>query len=161
MEATAAAPRRKRGPEKAKSAADWKRRRVHTDVTLPSGTVVDITLPNLPQLIKSGKLPNALLEAALRQQNAQEVTKELLEETWDYTEYIIPLMLVEPEISAEDVAELPAEDLELLTAFASRQTDVDAAYRQLGGLDTLDRFREARGIWTSAEDDATGEGGNA
>ena len=145
-----------RGPQQVSSAEAWKRRAQHDGVTLPSGAVVSIRLPNVPQMVKTGQLPNELLAAAMQHQGKDEITKEIIESTADYVQFIIPQMLVEPEIAPEDVPELPYEDIELLIAFANRSTDMDAAYRQLGGLDTVGRFREARGIWTSPEDDEAG-----
>lgn len=131
---------------KAKTADDLKKRAVHKDVTLPSGIKVDIRLPNLPQMIKSGTLPNELIDAAIEHQNSEKITKEILVETWEFTEFIVPLTLVTPEITKEDVKDLDINDLELLTAFAARRTDMDAIGHQLGGLETQEAFRKHRGI---------------
>lgn len=152
----------KRGPQKVTSAAAWKKRATHTDITLPSGAVVDVRLPNLPEMVKSGTLPNPLLEAAVKQQTAKEVDAQLLEDTWDYIVFIVPRMVTSPEVTEDDVKDLPPEDLEMLVSFANRTNDMDAAYRQLGGLDKLQAFREARGIWIAGEDDEdAGAGGEA
>lgn len=133
-----------RGPRRARTAADLKRRAVHDNVVLPSGAIVSIRLPNLPLLVKSGKLPNALVDAAIRSRNVEEVTREMIEEEWDYTEFIIPLILVEPEVEAADVQEMDPSDIQLLLSFVARITDTDAIGRQLGGLDTQESFREFR-----------------
>jgi hypothetical protein len=127
----------------------WKRKRVHEGVTLPSGFVVDVTIPNLPEMVKSGTLPNHLIEAATKQAKAREITKELLEQTWEFTLFIIPRTVVNPKIEADDVGDLPVQDLEMLASFASRTTDIDAVGHQLGGLETQQGFRDLRGLFTS------------
>lgn len=68
MPETETKPENTRGPEKVTSAAALKKRAVHKDVTLPSGAIVEIKLPNLSQMIKAQTLPNELVDAALRQQ---------------------------------------------------------------------------------------------
>jgi hypothetical protein len=135
-----------RAPKRVTTADGLKQRALHRGVVLPSGAIVDIRIPNLALLIKSGTLPNDLIQSALKTQNVEEVTREMIEENWDYTAFILPRMLVSPEITEEDVGELDALDIELLTNIAARRTDVDAIGRQLGGLDTQSSFREFREI---------------
>lgn len=138
-------------PPKPVSKTAWKKAKVHEGVTLPSGTVVSITLPNLPRMIKAGELPNALLDQALGANAAAKeegkVTKEMLEQAWEYTEFIVPLTVVEPKIETTDVGDLPTQDLEMIAAFASRVRDMDAVGHQLGGLETVKAFRRVRGIY--------------
>lgn len=131
---------------KAASKTAWKKASVHEGVTLPSGTVVDINIPSLPKLIKAGQVPNHLIDIAIEQGSAEKITKEVLEQTWEFTQYIIPQMVVNPAITAEDVDDLPPLDLEMLISFASRVTDVDAVGHQLGGLETQSSFRDIRGL---------------
>ena len=57
---------------KATSTAAWKKARVHEGVTLPSGAVVDINVPNLSQLIASGQLPNTLIDSAMKHDSAED-----------------------------------------------------------------------------------------
>lgn len=141
-------------PEKTKTLAGLKKRAVHEDVTLPSGAVVDIKLPNLPSMVESGAIPNDLIESALAQQSAEKLTVDILKHTWDWTVFIIPRMLVTPKINtdrdaakiADDVREIDAADTQLLLDFAARRTDMDAVGHQLGGLETQRSFREHRGI---------------
>lgn len=133
-------------PVRAKSAADLKKRAVHENVTLPSGILVDIKLPNLPQMIKSKGIPNDLVDSALAQQDAEKLTREILEETWDWAEFIIPLILVSPKVETDDVKELDPADIQLLLDLGARRTDMDAVGHQLGGLETQKAFREHRGI---------------
>ena len=49
-----------------------------------------------------GAYDNELLDAAIKQSTAREVDRELLENTWDYLEYIVPLMVVTPKVETED-----------------------------------------------------------
>lgn len=133
-----------RGPVKVRTKDQLKARAIHRDVVLPSGAVVDIKIPNLPQMIKGGTVPNDLIDAALQHQSAEAITREMIEETWEYTQFIVPYVLVTPEINSDDVEDLDALDIELLANFASRRTDTDAVGRQLGGLDTQASFREFR-----------------
>lgn len=140
-----------------KSKDAWKAKKVHRDVVLPSGATVDITLPNIAQMAKTGSIPNGLLRIALKQDPKPGETKpeaeDILKENWEFAEFIVPIMVVEPAgLTVDDVNELPPEDVELLVAFAIRQTDTDAAHRHIGGLETYQSFRDARGIFTSDPD---------
>lgn len=139
-----------RGPDRVTSKDAWAKRGVHEGVTLPSGAVVDIKLPNLPLLIKSGTLPNPLLAQALESRKQTEIDREWIERNWEFTIFIVPRTVVSPEVTEDDVAsgDLPVEDLEQIVAFASRTTDMDAVGRHIGGLDTVKSFRDARGIFT-------------
>lgn len=124
----------------------WKKAKFHPGVTLPSGTVVSIELPNLSALIKSGTIPNALIEQALAQRNAKQITKENLLETWEFTRFIVPQTVTDPEITSDDVDDLPIEDVEMIVNFATRNSDIDAVGHQLGGLETQKSFRKFRGL---------------
>ena len=136
---------------KAATKTSWKKAAVHEGVTLPSGTVVSIKLPNLSLMLRTGQLPNGLVEAAVNQQNAidsgnPQITAEMIEQQWDFYAFLVSKTVVEPEISQEDVAEIPAEDIEMIVEFATRQRDMDAVYRHLSGLDTQESFRRFRGV---------------
>lgn len=131
---------------KAVSKTAWKEANVHTGVTLPSGAIVDIKIPSLPQLIKAGQVPNHLIDIAIEQGSSDKIDRNILEQTWEFTCFIIPKMLINPEITEDDVSDLPALDLEMLIGFASRVTDMDAVGHQLGGLETQGSFRELRGL---------------
>lgn len=131
---------------------NWKARSVHT-VTLPSGAVVKITVPNLIAMVKSNRIPNELLPVVVgKDPNAvgtpegQAAAIEELKETAAFDEYIIPLTVVEPTITAEDLEYLPTPDIIMLRQLATRQTDMDAVGHQLGGLETVGSFRELRGL---------------
>lgn len=130
------------------------KRRFHEGVTLPSGAVVTIVLPNLGQMIKAGTLPNDLIQAALKQQSADQqvqLTEEDLKKDWDFVEWIVPLTLHEPKVTAEDVPNMDPMDITMLANFAARRTDIDAVGHQLGGLETQKSFRNHRGIFTFEE----------
>jgi len=133
-----------RAPRRVDSADALKARALHRDFVLPSGAVVDIKIPNLQLMIKSGVIPNDLVDAALQHQNAEKVTREIIEQTYDYTRFIVPRVLVRPEVTEDDVDELDPLDIELLVNVAARRRDTDAIGRQLGGLDTQDSFRRFR-----------------
>lgn len=144
-----------RGPERVTTAAQLKKRAIHKDVTLPSGAIVEIKLPNLSQMIRAGTLPNDLVDAALKQQvapgedpdAAKMLTREDLEQDWDFIEFIVPLVLHKPEVKAEDVKDLDPMDVTMLANFAARRTDIDAVGCQIGGLDTQESFRRHRGFF--------------
>lgn len=142
-----------RGPQKVTSAAALKKRSVHKDVTLPSGAVVDIRVPNLTQLAATDGIPNDLIDSAIEgagrareAEDQKKVTVEDIKKDWKFIEFIIPKMFVNPKIEEGDVAELDPLDIDLLVSFAIRRNDIDAVGRQLGGLDTQQSFRDHRGI---------------
>jgi hypothetical protein len=129
----------------------WKKAAVHEGITLPSGTVVSIRLPNLSLMLKTGNIPNTLVDAAVEMQNViskgnAEITREMIEQQWDYYSFLVSKTVVEPELTAEEVAEIPAEDVEMLVEFATRQRDIDAVYRHIAGLDKLESFRRFRSL---------------
>lgn len=136
-------------PAKTKTA--WKKRQVHTDITLPSGQLVDIKVPNLPQLLKSGQVPNTLVDAAVQTQSATKITRELIESTWDFYRWLVAQTVVSPELEESDVEDLPTSDIELIVSLATRQTDLDAVGHQLGGLETQRAFRDFRGLLSTDE----------
>lgn len=137
-----------RGPQIVKTADALKKRAIHEGVVLPSGAIVTLKIPNLSLMIKKGIIPNDLVDAALEQEPVagedRKVTKEMILENWSYTEFIVPHMLIDPKIEAEDVEDLDVLDIELLVNIAARRTDTDAIGRQLGGLDTQESFRRFR-----------------
>jgi hypothetical protein len=128
----------------------WAKAKRH-EVTLPSGTVVTIQIPNLSLMLKTGNIPNNLVEAAVEQQNAvasgnPQITREMIEQQWDYSAFLVSKTVAEPAVTPEDVAELPTEDVEMLVEFATRQRDIDALYQHIGGLDKLESFRKFRSL---------------
>lgn len=137
------------------SKAAWKKAGTHT-IRLHSGVYVDIRIPDLPALIEAGHIPQNLLDAALGAVGASgeesKPTKELIVQQREFTDKLVQLTVVNPELSDEDVKDVPYEDKELLVAIATRQRDFDAEYKHIGGLDTSDSFRRFRGLTAGDED---------
>lgn len=133
--------------EKRSTAAAWKKAKRHT-ITLPSGTVIDIELPNIQFLLKTGQVPNTLVQLVTTGSADPnfKITPELLAEQFDFTAFIVAQTVVEPKIEVEDVKDLPAEDLEMIVDFAMRNRDLDAVGHHLAGLETQSSFRTFRGL---------------
>lgn len=133
----------------AKSKEAWFAAKVHEDVKLPSGNEVDIQIPNLPKMLKAGDVPNDLIDAAIQfeQTSESDDVVEAVKRQQDFIEWIVPLTVVNPAITAEDVAEdrLPAEDVAMLAQFAARVRDTDAVGNHIGGLHTNREWRRFRG----------------
>lgn len=125
--------------------AAWVKNKSH-EVTLPSGTVVEITLPNMPALMRSGKIPNELMNVAMSADEDTEITPELLKEQANFYRFLVSTTVTAPAITEEDVEDLPYEDIEMIVAFALRQRDMDAVYHHIGGLEKVKSFREFRRI---------------
>lgn len=147
MTATAVAPK----TAAKKTTAGWKKAKRH-DVTLPSGFEVAIEIPNLPAMVKAGQVPNDLIDAALGAMQKQEITAELIKEQADFFNLLVITMVKEPEITMEDVEDLPYEDVELLVEIGTRQRDLDALGRHIAGLHKSDEWRKFRGLDYGDED---------
>jgi len=129
-----------------KSKSAWVKSAVHEDVTLPSGFKVDIKLPNLPSLIKSGALPNELVDVATKAATDQEIPPDLFERLDEFNTFLVSKTVVKPEIAEEEVNSLPAEDIDMLVGFATRTRDTDAVGHHIAGLETIPSFRKFRGL---------------
>jgi hypothetical protein len=126
--------------------AAWKKSKFHT-VTLASGAVVDIKIPNLPELVSAGEFPNHLVEVAINVATGDsKVTPEEIKSQAEFYRNLITKTVVSPELTLDDVKELPFEDIELLSAIATRQRDVDALGHHIAGLDESADWRKFRGI---------------
>lgn len=132
----------------------WKKAAVHEGVTLPSGTVVSIKLPNLPLMMKTGQIPNSLISAAVSQENTgtPDISPEMIEQQWEFFAFLVSKTVVEPAVTEEEVADLPVEDIEMIVEFATRQRDIDAVYAHIGGIDKLESFQKFRDVSSSDED---------
>ncbi len=130
---------------KSKTAAAWKKAKVH-EVTLPSGFEVSIVIPNLPEMVKAGSIPNDLIDAALGAMQKQEITPELIKEQAGFFNLLVLNMVKEPEITEADLIDLPYEDIELLVEIGTRQRDLDALGRHIAGLHKSAEWRKFRGI---------------
>lgn len=127
------------------SAAAWKKTKRHP-ITLPSGFEVEIEIPNLPLLIKTGQLPNNLVTDALGAIQTGKLTPEILHQQSDFYDKLVSTAVKVPEITEEDVHELPFEDVELIVEIATRQRDLDAVGHHVGGLHTNEEWRKFRGL---------------
>lgn len=127
--------------------AAWKKNRDHV-VTLPSGTVVEIAIPDLPALVVSGAIPNKLVDIAIGVANGKKVTKEDIVEQAEFYNKLCALTVISPAATEEDFASktLPFEDKECLVEFATRQRDLDAVGHHIAGLEKVQSFRDLRGI---------------
>ena len=138
-------------PSKPKSAADWKSQRRHS-ITLPSGFEIEIELPNLPLLVKTGQLPNDLVAKALGNIQQGKLTPEVIAEQSDFYDKLVSVTVKTPEVTPEDVHDLPFEDIELIVEIATRQRDLDATGKHIGGLNTSKEWRRFRGLPDLDED---------
>ena len=133
------------------TAAAWKKSAVHT-ITCPSGAVIGIRIPNIPQLVESGQLPQHLLESALGAANdAPTPTEDLIKQEREFTDFIVKTTVVEPEIKDVDLPEIPYEDKEFIVSIATRQRDLDAVGDHIGGLSASAKFRRFRGLGEFSE----------
>jgi hypothetical protein len=135
----------------ATSKSAWKKANSHT-ITLPSSKVVTIKLPNLPEMIKGGSFPNALIPIAVKRIQEEEITADKIKELADYHRFLIHKMLLSPTVEEEDVPDLPPADIDMLISIANRERDMDAVGHHLSGLETVDSFKRFRGIDSSSED---------
>lgn len=126
--------------------AAWKKRSTHT-VVLNSGATVVIKIPDLPQLVESGTLPQHLLDAAIgAQTGVDEINEEYIKKEYAFAKFICKQVVVEPAIADEDYDEIPAEDKELLVQFATRRREFDALGKHIAGLDNVAKFRQLHSI---------------
>jgi hypothetical protein len=123
----------------ATTAAGWKKKRVR-EVELPSGETVKLAKPNLPAVIKAGKLPNSLVKFALGETEAASPTDpEAAGQLADFQATLITLTVVEPKIDEDDIVDLPGEDIDFLFDYALRGPAAKEA-----GEESLTDFRGVR-----------------
>lgn len=138
---------------KVSSKTDWKKAKRHYP-TLPSGVTVGIELPDLPELVKSGAIPNELVDTAIAVASGRKPTRDDIVQQADFYNKLCSLTVVEPsDITEADFAsgDFPFEDKEMLVEFATRQRDLDAVGHHLGGLEKVKDFRNFRGIFGGDE----------
>lgn len=128
-----------------KTAAKWKTAKRH-EITLPSGFVAQIEIPNLPLLVKTGQLPNELVADALGSIQAGKLTPEIIVQQSDFYDKLVAITVKEPVVTEEDVHEIPFEDVEMLVEIATRQRDLDAIGHHVGGLHSSKDWRRFRGL---------------
>lgn len=129
-------------------------------ITLPSGAVVGIEVPDLPELIASETFPNELVDVAIQVSAggrglSGETTREIIAQQPAFYKHVIQLMVKEPEVDDALYKKLPAEDKEMLVEIATRQRDLDAEYKHIGGLHTSERWKKFRGLEHLDEDVAS------
>ena len=133
---------------KAATLAGWKKAAVHYPL-LPSNTRVGIKIPDLPAIISGGELPNSLLDAAIgvTSKGADDITptKELIKEQSEFFDHLVKITVVEPQLSDDDLKDIPFEDKEMIVEIATRRRDMDAEGKHLAGLKPIrawESFRE-------------------
>lgn len=135
------------------SLSAWKKSKVHT-ITLPSSAVVEIAIPDLPGLVKSGNIPNELIDIAIGVAQGRKVTRDDIEQQADFYNKLCALTVTNPSVTEEEFASgaLPFEDKECLVEIATRQRDLDAVGHHIAGLEKVSEFRKFRGIASQYED---------
>lgn len=139
------------------SKGGWKRAKAHL-VTLPSGEKVRFQIPNLAVLAKSGELPNSLLAVAVpgsvkeADVSTPEEAQERIARLSDFQKWLVAKAVVEPEVSEDDVPELPTEDVDCLVELATRGRDTDAVGHHIGDLEKSAEWRRFRGVPDLDED---------
>lgn len=116
-----------------RSVEGWKKVKRH-EITLNSGFEVEIEVPNLPLLIKTGYFPNDLLDTAVSVMQGQKITPEMITQQADFFHKLVAVTVKDPEVEEAQVSDLPYEDIELICEIATRNRDVDALGRQIAGL---------------------------
>lgn len=135
-----------------RSVEGWGKAKTHV-ITLPSGYEVEVEIPDLPKMIKTGQLPNHLIDAALGAvEGKAKVTREFVIEQSEFVNQIVSITVVDPVVTPEQVLDLPVEDRELIAEIATRQRDLDALGHHIGGLHTNEDFRNFRGLVSGGED---------
>lgn len=121
---------------------------------LPSGVRVGIRIPDLPALVEAGEIPNHLVEVALGVASGEDTkpSVDLIKKQREFTDLLVKLTVVEPELTDDQVKKVPFEDKDMLVAFATRQRDLDAEGEHLAGLTTSDKFRRFRRLGEFSED---------
>lgn len=137
----------------------WKEKGVHT-VTLPTGFVAKIRIPNLAKMAQAGELDNELLQYAVPslpenpdEEPTPEQKKENLTKLADFHQWLVSKTLVEPALTPEEVKDtVPTPDLEVLVELASRRRDMDVEGHHIGGLEVSAKWRKFRNIDDGDED---------
>jgi hypothetical protein len=126
--------------------AAWKKAAVH-QITTSTGVEVEIKLPNLPELVAAGEFPNHLVDVAISVASGdRKVTADDIKAQAEFYRELLARTLVTPEVTPDQVKEIPFEDVELIASIATRQRDVDALGHHIAGLDKSEDWRKFRGI---------------
>jgi hypothetical protein len=125
----------------------WKALGKPQPITLPSGIEVKIKVPDLAEMLRAGEVPNELIKVAAEARDdiaPGGFDMEKVKEATDFMRFLVAATVAEPDITPEDVPDLPVLDRDMILEFALRQRDTDAVGHQLYGLEKLDswvRFR--------------------
>src|SRR3954470_8861879 len=102
---------------------------------MPSGTKVDITIPDLAEMAKAGELDNDLIQyaipsaaepAAEPKELTPEEKKENLSRLADFHNWLVSITVVEPKLTPDEVPTVvPTPDKEVIVELASRRRDMD------------------------------------
>jgi hypothetical protein len=158
--------------------AGWAGRAIHR-AELWSGMRILFRFPTLGELIATGELPERLLELALleygdpgrsyrligaqaeqaldeqksdeERQAAKDRADQFGRDLATLNRELCALALVEPKLTAEELSEVPLQDLEMLAGFINRTVVMDAAGRRIG-IEPLDTFRQFRDKHGCGED---------
>jgi hypothetical protein len=122
---------------------------------LATGVWVKIRFPDLATLVAAQRVPDTLRQVAsetfLRQveietgDKSEPLNLAKLGELYDLNMWLVSQMLVEPTLTADEVKQLPAEDLDVLIELALRERDTDARGRVLG-VAPVAQFQEPGGV---------------
>jgi hypothetical protein len=126
----------------------WTKAKRHT-ITRPSGTKVEVEIPDLPALVKTGTIPNELVDVAIGVvQGKQEITREDIVKQADFYNKLVAMTVISPSITEEQVTAgaIPFEDKELIVEIATRQRDIDAIGHHISGLERVKEWRTFRGV---------------
>lgn len=125
----------------------WKKLGQPQRVTLPSGTEVSIQVPDLPELLRAGEVPNELIKVATDASEEQAVSgydPEKVKDATDFMRFLVSVTVKDPAITPDDVPSLPVLDRDMVIEFALRQRDTDALGHQLYGLEKLEDWKRFR-----------------
>lgn len=131
----------------------WKQKAVHT-VTLPSGAVVQIVVPNLPAIVKSGVLPSELLPLAKAAAfgTSGELSDDMVEKLPELQRELAILTSHSPKLDSTTVDQVPYEDVIMLSEFAIRTRDTDALGEHISGMEKLSDFARFRDLGSGGQD---------
>lgn len=157
-------------PKPVASKAAWAKRAVHL-IQLPSGVWVKIKIPDLTILLVGDAIPESLRGAALSQvfediakhvappaegdaEPDEEGRMAALKNLSELQRWLVLQMVQEPALTDADLADIPADDLGMLTLIAIRERDKDARGVTIGvdPLSRWDAFREELNGVTGGEE---------
>lgn len=129
----------------------WKKKRESGGhITLPSGTEVRIEVPNVIDMLANGEVPNELVKFATEaaeamQMGVVEADMDKIRDASKFYNWLVATTVKDPpDLTPEDIRDLPTEDADMIMEFAMRQRDTDYLGHQLHGLETLEAWRKFR-----------------